>query len=340
MSLNFSLKTKRLMPNSNTLNFNSYLKECEINGTISKKLCKNIACFYEGFKNSVKSPFNEDVFITFINLVKEQIKKPGIFANYHQKIEKPFDYYQFGIDFVSPLVDKKNSKVFGEENLFKINNYLNSKKNVILFANHQSESDPQIISILLQDQYKSISKNIIFIAGERVLTDPLAIPFSLGCDLLCIYSKKHIDNIPEKKSLKQLHNKKTMVSMHKLLKEGGKIIYLAPSGGRDRKNARGIVEVSSFDPQSIEMIYLMAKGTDTHFFPLSLSTYNILPPPDLVEKEIGEKRFAKFSKASLFFGDEIKQSSNTSLLLNKKEFRKFRAKQIYSIVNRNYNKII
>jgi glycerol-3-phosphate O-acyltransferase len=32
-----------------------------------------------------------------------------------------------------------------------------------------------------------------------VITDPLAIPFSMGCDLICIYSKKYIDVIPEKR---------------------------------------------------------------------------------------------------------------------------------------------
>ena len=40
---------------------------------------------------------------------------------------------------------------------------------------------------------------MIFVAGERVITDPLAIPFSMGSNLLCIYSKRYIDHPPEKK---------------------------------------------------------------------------------------------------------------------------------------------
>jgi len=44
--------------------------------------------------------------------------------------------------------------------------------------------------------------------------------------------------------------------MSELLSEGGKTIYVAPSGGRDRRNNQGIVEVAPFDPQSIEMLLL------------------------------------------------------------------------------------
>jgi glycerol-3-phosphate O-acyltransferase len=43
--------------------------------------------------------------------------------------------------------------------------------------------------------------------------------------------------------------------------------YVAPSGGRDRPNQEGIVEVAPFDPQSIEMFNLMAKkSTRPTFF--------------------------------------------------------------------------
>ena len=56
-----------------------------------------------------------------------------------------------------------------------------------------------------------------------------------------------------------------MELMSRLLQEGGKVIYVAPSGGRDRRNAEGEIEVAPFDPQSVEMFYLMArKGKNTH----------------------------------------------------------------------------
>ena len=95
-----------------------------------------------------------------------------------------------------------------------------------------------------------------------------------------------------------------MEKMSALLKEGGKIIYVAPSGGRDRKNEQGIVEVAPFDPNSIELFYLMTRkaATRTHFIPLALATYDLLPPPETVQKELGEIRQAKKTPIHLFFG--------------------------------------
>ena len=60
--------------------------------------------------------------------------------------------------------------------------------------------------------------------------------------------------------------------MSSLLSEGGKVIYVAPSGGRDRKNLNDKIVVAPFDPQSIEMFSLMARKAKkpTHFYPLSL----------------------------------------------------------------------
>lgn len=65
-------------------------------------------------------------------------------------------------------------------------------------------------------------------------------PFSMGRNLLCVYSKKHMEDDPEKKQAKMNSNRKTMVTMQRMLNEGGKIIWVAPSGGRDRpKEASG-----------------------------------------------------------------------------------------------------
>ena len=64
----------------------------------------------------------------------------------------------------------------------------------------------------------------IFVAGDRVQTDAIAVPFSMGRDLLCIYSKKHIENPPELKGEKSKHNRLVMKTMAKLFKEGGKCI--------------------------------------------------------------------------------------------------------------------
>jgi glycerol-3-phosphate O-acyltransferase len=164
----------------------------------------------------------------------------------------------------------------------------------------------------------------------------------MGCDLLCIYSKRYIDHPPELKAQKQLHNKNTMELMSRLLQEGGKIIYVAPSGGRDRRNAEGKIEVAPFDPQSVEMFYLMARKakTPTHFYPLSLSTYNLLPPPETIQKELGEKRIARRSPIHLTFAPEFNMEKFPGFDEDDKiARRKARADAIWTIVNQNYLRI-
>ena len=46
-------------------------------------------------------------------------------------------------------------------------------------------------------------RDTIFVAGDRVQTDAIAVPFSMGRDLLCIYSKRHMNNPPELASKKK-----------------------------------------------------------------------------------------------------------------------------------------
>jgi glycerol-3-phosphate O-acyltransferase len=191
---------------------------------------------------------------------------------------------------------------------------------------------------MLEKTHPKLSEEIIYVAGERVITDPLAVPFSLGCDLLCIYSKRYIDQPPELKAKKQLHNKNTMELMSRLLHSGGKAIYVAPSGGRDRKDSRGEISPASFDPQSVEMFYLMAKKakTPTHFYPLALSTYDLLPPPETIQIELGEQRVAKRTSVHLAFGEECDMEND---LKEKEERRNERAERVWTKVIEMYKRI-
>ena len=88
--------------------------------------------------------------------------------------------------------------------------------NVVLFANHQSEADPQIFSVLLDPKYPGFAEQTIFVAGDRVTTDLLAGPFSMGRNLLCIFSKKHIENPPELKSEKCVRPHHQPLGWHRL----------------------------------------------------------------------------------------------------------------------------
>lgn len=49
------------------------------------------------------------------------------------------------------------------------------------------------------EEFGKIASDIKFMAGERVLRDAIVVPFSRGCNLLTVYSKKHIDSEPELK---------------------------------------------------------------------------------------------------------------------------------------------
>merc|ERR1712113_1174546 len=105
----------------------------------------------------------------------------------------------------------------------------------------------------------------------------------------------------------QRHNRRVMKTMQQMLTSGGKCIWVAPSGGRDRPNGAGEYQVAPFDSKSIEMFRLMSDKAQrtTHFYPLSMFTYPICPPPTQVGGEVGESRSVKYSPAALHFGEEI-----------------------------------
>ncbi len=323
------------------------LLELQRQGHIPEKFCTMALGFMRCYREALVAAGQSfssaiPVFRLFFQLVLAQVRAPHVFAPYHQKLRHPVDYYQFSLDFIRPLIDEAHSRLVGEETIRSILAQMQRGENVIFLANHQTESDPQAIALMLQKNYATLGEKIIYVAGERVLTDPLAVPFSLGCDLLCIYSKRYIDHPPELKAKKQLHNKNTMELMCRLLQEGGKAIYVAPSGGRDRKSAAGKVSPAPFDPQSVEMFYLMAKkaGTPTHFYPLALSTYNLLPPPETIQHELGEHRLASRTPVTIAFGSELDMEAlGGNEEGSKVERRKKRADAIWATVVNLYNRV-
>lgn len=329
-------------------NFFSALNAALQRRTIPEKFVRNLEQFYFSYKQSLEAhgmqiEKYEGIFFSFLDLVEKQIKDPFVFAPFHKKIRSPFDYYAFGNDFLRPLIDMEHSSIEGLLHVDEIHAHLIKGHNVVLLANHQTEADPQAISILLEKTHPHLAEEMIFVAGERVITDPLAIPFSMGRNLLCIYSKRYIDHPPEDKLKKQLHNKKTMELMSELLSQGGHCIYVAPSGGRDRPNDQGVVEIAPFDAQSIEMFYLMAKraGHPTFFYPLTLLTYDLLPPPENVQIELGETRLTKRGAIHIAFGGQLDMEHFPgSDEKDKHERRKNRADFICSLVKQDYSKLL
>jgi glycerol-3-phosphate O-acyltransferase len=282
----------------------------------------------------------DEILHSYSKLVEEQRSNPFKFAAFHEAQREPFDYYQFGLEFIRSLMLLDQSTVSGDANLRKMEELIAKGENVILFGNHQIEPDPQAIDLLLRHHGSEFGEKIIFVAGHRVTSDPFAAPLSRGRRLLCIHSKKYIEHPPEEKEAKIAQNQATLRQMRQMLDQGGSAIFVAPSGGRDRRNEQGSVVVAPFDPQSIEMFYLMAKSSSkpTHFFPLALDTYHLLPPPDILAHALGEERKFAAHPCHLFFGDEIDMEASCGEAQDKKERRSHRAEAIWSTVNYAYNK--
>lgn len=282
---------------------------------------------------------DEPLFAFFEQEFRKQLADPYLFPPYHERIP---GLTQFGKNFIRSSLDEKNSKVLGKERLKDIESAVKRGENVIFFSNHQIEPDPQILQILLGNIAGDWLDEMIFVAGDRVTKDPIAIPLSMGCNLLCIYSKKYIDTPKEMKEQKLLHNKKTLKRMEELLATGGKMIYVAPSGGRDRKNPDGSLQPAPFDPNSIELFLLISTiaKTSTHFYPLALYTYDRLPPPDSTQIELGEERVPSYGPAHIAIGEPFsKESLQTSKELSKEERREKRCRMIYDAVLKEYSKI-
>jgi len=253
--------------------------------------------------------------------VAANMKDPYIFEPFHRAIREPFDFYRWAQSFMNTLITWEDSRTEGVEHLEAIDALVKQGDNVILLANHQTEGDPQVMTLMLEKLgLNALAEKMVFVAGHRVTTDPLAIPFSMGCNLLCIFSKKYLDSPPELKAAKTQHNVDTMAALQDLLTEGGQCIWMAPSGGRDRKNPDvGEFAVTPFDAKSVELFRLMAQKAaagarragaprvpKTHVFSLAMLTRKLVPPPEATgDRDVGEQRTAKRGNVAVRFGPEI-----------------------------------
>lgn len=314
---------------------------------VSEKETQVVSGMYADYLKSVAKggkdpeeaqPLLRELAEAFIALRRDK----SLFSPFHKRVLEPINYYRIGLEFMRPLVDFKRSTVKDQRLLDRIEEQLREGHNVVFLANHQSEADPQIMSLLLEETHPLLAEEMIFVAGHRVTTDPVAVPFSMGRNLLCIFSKKYIDTPPENRAEKLLHNKRTMKVMGELLGEGGKCIYVAPSGGRDRRDENGKVNVAEFDPKSIEMFRLKAfqAKTPCHFYPLALSTYSIFPPPAEINVDLGEVRTSDFAPAHFWVGEEIDMNN---MVLPEQEtdrgkIRYYRARAAWEAVNELYQK--
>ena len=233
---------------------------------------------------------------------------PYEFPSYHKAIRSPYDYFQMANMYIGSLVDFERSIMRHPERWTKIQSQIDDGENVILFANHQSEGDAAFIPLFTEVTHPGLGQRVTYVAGDRVVSDLLAKPFSMGKDLLCVHSKKHMDDIPEEKSKKMKQNLSTVKEMQRLLNKGGMLIWIAPAGGRDRRQPDGTLHPDKFDPQAVEMMRKLgtkSSAARTHFYPFAMATYDIMPPPASSEKQIGEKRVVNYTGVGLALGEEV-----------------------------------
>ncbi|KAF2308744.1 hypothetical protein GH714_015448 [Hevea brasiliensis] len=196
---------------------------------------------YQNYKNAVLQsgiPNAEEIILSNMAVAMDRmcldVEDPFVFSPYHKALREPFDYYNFGQNYIRPLVDFRNSYV-GNISLFhEVEKQLQQGHNIVLISNHQTEADPAVIALLLDKTNPSIAENLIYVAGDRVLTDPLCKPFSMGRNLICVYSKKHMYDDPELTEMKKKANIRSLKEMAVILRDGSQIVWIAPSGGRDR----------------------------------------------------------------------------------------------------------
>lgn len=115
---------------------------------------------------------------------------------------------------------------------------------MVLLANHQSESDAAFMPLLFADaspEWALFGRSAYYVAGDRVVGDPMVQPFSMGRNLFCVHSKKYLEAEPDAavRADKNKQNKRTLMEMSRAFRKGGILVWVAPAGGRDRPDEQG-----------------------------------------------------------------------------------------------------
>ncbi|BBN15444.1 glycerol-3-phosphate O-acyltransferase [Marchantia polymorpha subsp. ruderalis] len=290
-----------------------------------------------GVENSMEIAVR--IMATVLDRILLQFEDPFTFSSYHKRMVEPYDYYTFGQNYIRPLLDFRNS-FLGNTTIFDdIESQLKQGHNVFLFANHQTEADPAVMALLLETSHPYLAENLTYIAGDRVVLDPFCKPFSMGRNLLCVYSKKHINDIPELTDMKQRANTRTLKEMTALLKKGGQLIWIAPSGGRDRPDPEtNEWRPAPFDASAVENMrrLLSHMPVPGHMYPMALLCHDIMPPPRKVEKELGERRLIGYHGVGLAVAPKLNFEELTAGTTSKEEARDKFARSVWEIVSNQY----
>ena len=293
-------------------------KEVEV-GRIPKELVPLWTDFFANYKKAILSadlPTHDiklvaEMQAAIADTVINQFTNPYKFPSFHKSMTEPYDYFEFGQKYVGSLIDFTKSYLGHRERFDEIEKQLNAGENVIIFANHQSEADPGIWAHMLIHTHPSLAKKICYVAGDRVVSDPLCVPFSMGRNLYCVHSKRHMEDDPDTKAEKSAMNRSTLRNMGMAFAKGGTLLWIAPAGGRDRPGGDDVYVPAKFDPSAIELMRALSSkaekkmGTKSHFYPFAMYSAPLMPPPKTVEKGLGERRMVNFTGVGISVGEEI-----------------------------------
>lgn len=284
-------------------------------GKVPAALAKESVEFQQSYKAALmKSPRAPDadkeaseVMAAITERVLVQFKDPYTFPSKHMKIQQPFDYYAMLQRFSGNLINFDASYVGHAERILDMKQAIARGENVLLLANHQSEADPGVWAWMTNELAPSLASDIFYVAGDRVVLDSLAKPFSMGRNLICVHSKRHQEDDPALKAAKMATNQKSVRELRALFKEGGAIVWVAPSGGRDRKDASGEYAPAAFDAAAVVLLRRMMDASDKpgHAYPMAMASAEICPPPARVEKALGEQREVNFHGVGISIGEEL-----------------------------------
>ena len=281
-------------------------------GRIAPPLVAGFLDFYQNYSAAVLGAGGSEATVTAVmaaiaDRVLNQFSDPYTFPSRHERMTAPYNYYEFGQAYVRELVDFSKSLVGHADRFARVAAQLAAGDNVVLLANHQTEADPAVWALLLEGAFPGLATDVAYVAGDRVVTDPLCKPFSMGRNLFCVHSKKYMDVEPELKEEKQKTNRRTVSALSKALGAGGALLWIAPSGGRDRPSEAGEWRPAPFDPAAVELMrQLSAKAAPPgHLWPLAMHSGPMMPPPPAVQKELGERRLTNHVGVGIALGEEL-----------------------------------
>ncbi|GLC41494.1 hypothetical protein PLESTB_001005500 [Pleodorina starrii] len=333
----------------NEQQFKAVIKGLVASGKMPSYLEPAWEYFYDHYKSAVVNsgvPGADEKLVTqvqasILDNVLLQAVQPYTFPSFHTRITEPYNYYDFGQRYVGTLIDFKNSVLGHRERWDRVQELLSQKHNVVLLANHQTEADPGVFAHMLASTHPQLATDVIYVAGDRVVTDPMCKPFSMGRNLFCVHSKKHMDDVPELKAAKMETNRKTLVAMQRQLNAGGTLIWIAPSGGRDRPNADGVWSPDTFDPAAVELMrnLLQRAKQPGHLIPMSMYSFPLMPPPKTVDKSIGERRLTAFTGVGISLCEELDIPSIISGSEEKEVQQRALATAAHSAVTESYRQL-